>query len=220
MLKIFKLILGKNKINGLKNINFYPDVRMSKTKIKIDDGNKIILNKNVHLNNLEIRVRGIRNRIIISDGAKVSGRLEITSNQSLIKIGSESNINSEITIFQGNKNEILIGDKVNIHGAQISSSCDDNFIRIERGCLISNSIIRNNDAHKIYKEKQLINKGKGICIKENVWLAANTVILKGVEINSGNIIGIGSIITKNILCKNSIIVGNGKIIENDITWKE
>lgn len=220
MLKILKLILGKNKIIGLKNINFYPDIRMSKTKIKIDDGNKIILNKNVHLNDLEIRVRGIGNRIIISDGAKVSGRLEITSNQSLIKIGSESNVNSEITIFQGNKNEILIGDKVNIHGAQLSSSFDENFIKIESGCLISNSIIRNNDAHKIYKNKKMINKGKGILIKRNVWLAANTIVLKGVEINSGNVVGIGSIITKSIICENSIIVENGKVIEENIIWKE
>lgn len=220
MLKVFRLILGKNRIKGLKNIKFSKNIRVTKTKIKIDDGNEIVINKNVYLNNLDIRVRGRGNKIIIAEGSKISGKLEISSTQSLIDIGSNSNINSEIIIFSGDRNTVKIGDNVNIHGAQISSSCDDNFIRIERGCLISNSIIRNNDAHKIYKEKQLINKGKGICIKENVWLAANTVILKWVEINSGNIIGIGSIITKHILCKNSIIVGNGKIIENDITWKE
>lgn len=161
MLKKLKIILNKNKISGLKNIEILKNVRLYKTRIKIENGNYLILNDESYLDNVEITIKG-----------------------------------------------------------KISSSYDNNFIKIGDECLISNSIIRNNDAHKIYKNEILINKGKGIIIKDRVWLAANTVILKGVTINSGNVIGIGSIVTKDIINENSIIVKGDRVVEENIWWEE
>lgn len=220
MLKKLKIILNKNKISGLKNIEILKNVRLYKTRIKIENGNYLILNDESYLDNVEITIKGKNNRVIIGKNTKIIGKLEVKSNGSLIEIGDCSNIDSEIVIFSGDNNIVSIGKNVKIYQGKLSSSYDNNFIKIGDECLISNSIIRNNDAHKIYKNEILINKGKGIIIKDRVWLAANTVILKGVTINSGNVIGIGSIVTKDIINENSIIVKGDRVVEENIWWEE
>ena len=220
MLKKLKIILNKNKISGLKNIEILKNVRLYKTRIKIENGNYLILNDESYLDNVEITIKGKNNKVIIGKNTKITGKLEVKSNGSLIEIGDYSNIDSEIIIFSGDNNVVSIGKNVKIYQGKLSSSYDNNFIKIGDECLISNSIIRNNDAHKIYKNEILINKGKGIIIKDRVWLAANTVVLKGVTINSGNVIGIGSIVTKDIINENSIIVKGDRVVEENIWWEE
>ncbi|MGL5458221.1 MAG: hypothetical protein ACRDBY_01240 [Cetobacterium sp.] len=220
MLRKIKIILNKNKIYGLKNVEILKNVRLYKTRIKIDNGNYLILNDESYLDNVEITIKGKNNRVIIGKNTKITGKIEVKSNGSLIEIGDDSNIDSEIIIFSGDNNLVSIGKSVKIYQAKLSSSFDNNFIKIGDECLISNSIIRNNDAHRIYKNELLINQGKGITIKERVWLAANTVVLKGVTINSGNIIGIGSIVTKDITNENSIIVKGDRVVEENIRWEE
>lgn len=220
MLKKLKIILNKNKISGLKNIEILKNVRLYKTRIKIENGNYLILNDESYLDSVEITIKGKNNRVIVGRNTKITGKLEVKSNGSLIEIGDCSNIDSEIVIFSGDNNIVSIGKNVKIYQGKLSSSYDNNFIKIGDECLISNSIIRNNDAHKIYKNEILINKGKGIIIKDRIWLAANTVVLKGVTINSGNVIGIGSIVTKDIINENSIIVKGERVVEENIRWEE
>lgn len=56
--------------------------------------------------------------------------------------------------------------------------------------------------HKIEDiNKKMINSGlsiKGIEIKDDVWIGANSVVLDGVTIHKGAVIGAGSIVTKDI----------------------
>lgn len=220
MLRKIKIILNKNKIYGLKNVEILKNVRLYKTRIKIENGNYLILNDESYLDNVEITIKGKNNRVIIGKNTKITGKIEVKSNGSLIEIGDDSNIDSEIIIFSGDNNIVSIGKSVKIYQAKLSSSFDNNFIKIGDECLISNSIIRNNDAHRIYKNELLINQGKGITIKNRVWLAANTVVLKGVTINSGNVVGIGSVVTKDITNENSIIVKGDRVVEENIRWEE
>ena len=63
---------------------------------------------------------------------------------------------------------------------------------------------------------------KPIIIEDNVWLGANSTILKGVIIGKNSVIGAGSVVTKNIPA-NVIAAGNPcrviKEIEDDIIKK-
>ena len=50
------------------------------------------------------------------------------------------------------------------------------------------------------------------------WLGANTTILKGVNIHSNSIIGIGSIVTKDIPT-NSLAIGiPAKVKKTNVSW--
>lgn len=54
--------------------------------------------------------------------------------------------------------------------------------------------------HELDKEKRNegIMQAKPIVIEDNVWIAANVVILPGVTIHEGAVVGAGSVVTKDI----------------------
>ena len=54
--------------------------------------------------------------------------------------------------------------------------------------------------HELDKEKRNegIMQAKPILIEDNVWIAANVVILPGVTIHEGAVVGAGSVVTKDI----------------------
>lgn len=46
-----------------------------------------------------------------------------------------------------------------------------------------------------------------ICVKDNVWIAANVVILPGVIIGEGAVVGAGSVVTKDV-APFTLVAGN------------
>lgn len=48
---------------------------------------------------------------------------------------------------------------------------------------------------------------KPICIRDNIWIAYQVTILKGVTIESGSVIGACSVVTRNVF-ENTIVAGN------------
>ena len=103
---------------------------------------------------------------------------------------------------------INIGKNVGISGASI---CALGGVIIGDDCLIgANVLIFDNDFHtldpKERNNKEII-KAKNVIIHENVFIGANSLILKGVTIGSNSVIGAGSVVTKNVP-QNSIYSGN------------
>lgn len=74
-------------------------------------------------------------------------------------------------------------------------------IQIKSNCLIASGVKFIDHDHGFSKQ-ELINKQHGvelsITINEDVWIGANAIILKGVEIHKGAIIAAGSVVTKSI----------------------
>lgn len=74
-------------------------------------------------------------------------------------------------------------------------------IQIKGNCLIASGVKFIDHDHG-FSKYNLINKQSGvelcITINEDVWIGANSIILKGVEIQKGAIIAAGSIVTKNV----------------------
>lgn len=95
---------------------------------------------------------------------------------------------------------IVIGDHVGISGASICA-----WTRIEIGshCLLgANVMVVDTDFHSIdpvnrrYSRENV--KSAPVIIEENVFLGANTVVLKGVRIGRNSVIGAGSVVTRDI----------------------
>ncbi len=82
-----------------------------------------------------------------------------------------------------------------------------------------NSCIYDTDFHNVDPQERLKNwnnleKSKEVCLGENVWVAANCIILKGVSIGNNSVIGAGSIVTKSVP-ENHLFAGNpAKKIKN------
>lgn len=83
--------------------------------------------------------------------------------------------------------------------------------------------LRDSDGHPIYNLDDLhnqINNDKEIIIGDDVWMSANTAVLKGSVIPDGTVTAFRSCVTRKFEQKNTIIGGcPAKIIKENICWR-
>lgn len=114
--------------------------------------------------------------------------------------------------------EILIGEHVGISGGAI---CAKKSIRIGAYSVLgSNVVLADNDFHPIRPEGRRYNRNDRdipaleIDIRDNVWIGADSYILKGVTIGENSVIGAMSVVTKSIP-PNCVAAGNpAKVIRH------
>lgn len=129
-------------------------------------------------------------------------------NNSKFSVGSGSYVYSDIN-FEKDNAQFIVGKNTFISGAKISLSNKivvGNNVNIAFGTLFfdhnSHSLnykFRRSDLPnrlKSYKDWSDV-KSDGITIEDDVWIGANSIILKGVILKQGTIIAAGSVVTKS-----------------------
>lgn len=107
------------------------------------------------------------------------GYLQIDAGDGDVRIGDNCRVNSNV-IIGGGHGKIHIGINVLI-GANVMLRCSDHrFESISRPIRLQG------------------HKSGEIRIEDDVWIGANSVILKNVRIGSGSIIAAGSVVTKDV----------------------
>jgi acetyltransferase-like isoleucine patch superfamily enzyme len=95
--------------------------------------------------------------------------------------------------------QIIIGNNVGISGAVISSMAS---IKIGNNVLIGSGVlITDNDAHPINhlnRHEHCKISMAPILIKDDAFIGARSIILKGVTIGNGAVIGAGSVVSKDV----------------------
>ena len=175
-------------------------IQKFRNKIRVKGTLNLDISKKAKLVRCSITSIGQNNTLIVEDGTVLRGvELEIIGDNSAIVISKNC----------------IIGDNCYL------SAKDGCKLSIKDGCMLSRNIkLMTSDGHPIYQNEIMINKAKDITIKNNVWLADNVTILKGVEVGDGSIVGINSTLTKSI-ARNVIAVGNpAKVVKEGITWAE
>jgi len=120
-----------------------------------------------------------------------------------VRIGENCKLEKNIQFkFDGiwkNGSNIFIENDVFL-GSNIEFNIRKSII-IKSNCLIASGVKFIDHDHGFSKQ-ELINKQHGvehsITINEDVWIGANAIILKGVEIHKGAVIAAGSVVTKSI----------------------
>ena len=141
-----------------------------------------------------------------------------------IKLGNNVFCNGELYCFL-NKGNITIGDYCYVGDGSKIWSLDS--VSIGNRVLISHNVfIVDNQTHPVNSEirhKQFKSKfgfpfpqnidleEKAIIIDDDVWIAANSIILRGVHIGKGAIVGAGSVVTKNVPA-GKIVAGNPAVV--------
>lgn len=113
--------------------------------------------------------------------------------------------------------EIVIGEDTGMSGGAI---CAAGSIRIGAGCLIgANVTVADTDFHALKPANRRYNKNPDeiavapIVIEDNVFIGADTFVLKGVTIGKNSVIGAGSVVTRDVPA-NTIAAGNpAKVIK-------
>jgi acetyltransferase-like isoleucine patch superfamily enzyme len=182
--------------------------------IAINKIRTVFLNRLIHLN---CYLRGVKiGKRVIFNGFPFVLRFR----GSRIEIGNNCTLNSAkkslligllkpctfVTLTQGS--EIILGNNVGISGGVIIAASK---IEIGNNVMIgANCTILDTDFHNTDQQKKNINNAppsRPILIKENVFIGASCIILKGVTIGQNSIIGAGSVVINDIP-DNSIATGN------------
>lgn len=170
-------------------------------------GNKVIFSS--------FKTGGIPYIMVARNGTLKLGK-QIKLNNSLI--GNPLFRKQPCVLFVDNNATLTIGDKTGMTSTTII--CHDS-ISIGNNVTIGRStLMYDSDSHSLdpkirisLRDTQCSNK-KPIVIKDNVFIGARSIILKGVTIGENSIIGAGSIVTKSVP-DNQIWAGNpAKFIRN------
>lgn len=111
---------------------------------------------------------------------------------SKLRIGNNVSINRRCTINAGGG--VTIGDNT----------------------LIGPGVVIYSQNHRYEKRDLLINSQgyvlKSVTIEDNVWIAANSIILPGVTIGRGSVIGSGSVVTRDVPSYSVVAGSPAKVI--------
>ncbi|WP_298721678.1 acyltransferase [uncultured Oceanisphaera sp.] len=179
-----------------------PDSYLIWNKIKLSGkGNRLVVLGNGKFRRCVISIRGENNTVEVENGANISfSTLEIVGNNCLIRIGKGTDIGGAYLSAKGEKTQLTIGEH----------------------CMFSRNIsVMTYDGHPIFDVDtgEILNHPQDIHIGNNVWVAANASVLKGVRISDGSIIAFGAIVTKDVEEK-AIVAGTpAKTIKNNIRWE-
>lgn len=165
-------------------------------------GNFMKVGKGSELRNCSLRIVGSKNRIEIGENVYLGDRcsLYLEGNGILVKIGDQCSFS---------------------HDDQLCAQEDNMRIIIGNDCMFSHHInVRTSDSHVIkdINTDERLNKPQSVSIGNHVWVAPNSIIMKGVSIGNGSIVGSNSIVTKSIP-DNSIAVGcPTKVVKTNVKW--
>jgi maltose O-acetyltransferase len=133
---------------------------------------------------------------------KGKGKLIIGNN---VNLWAHKEKNEFITLSKGAL--IEIGDGCRLNG--LSVQCREH-VSIGRDCLIGSALVLDTDYHSVHFEKRNdpdYIRNSPVFIKDRVWLAGQTAVLKGVTVGEEAVVGFRAVVTKDIAPK-TIVAGN------------
>jgi acetyltransferase-like isoleucine patch superfamily enzyme len=181
--------------------------------------NKVVFYLRISFSRLSISFKGL----VLKNDVLFNGRPHIMRNKdAIISIGSGTlinssnkgyhiNMHSKCKLYADRENaKIIIGNNCRIHGTCIHATIE---IRIGNNCLVAaNTQIIDSNGHPLsmydpIKRLSERDEGKKIIIEDNVWIAANSIILGGAIIGCGSVITAGSVVRGSVP-PNSVYGGN------------
>ena len=151
------------------------------------------------------------NRVVFGKEIIISGRIYCVAGKTgKIKIGNTVRINSGMRynpiggdcrtiLFADEGGDISIGNNVGMSNCAIISKAS---VSIEDGVMLGGGVkIYDSDFHWLAPLQRKTTKGgkkKPVVIKEDAFIGAHCIILKGVTIGRGAVIGAGSVVTRDV----------------------
>ena len=176
------------------------------------------------LSNVALDIVGDRNRITIGEGCIFYNlKFHIRGSDHVIEIGKNCRFTRGGLIWlEDDGCTLSIGQDTTMVEVTIAVTEPGSKVVIGEECMFANDIdIRVGDSHSVIDTatSKRINFAENIVIDRHVWIAAHTVILKGVTIGENSVVATGAIVTRS--CEpGSILAGNpAKVIRSGVSWQ-
>ncbi|RLE51471.1 MAG: N-acetyltransferase [Candidatus Methanomethylicota archaeon] len=158
----------------------------------------------------------IRSNSIIYENVIIGDRLETGHN---ILIRENTHIGNNVKIGSGTiiDGQVRIGDNVNIQSS----------VYIPIGCIIEDNVFIGPRACLTNDKYPPSKKLKGVTIKRNAVIGANSTLIAGVTIGEGAVVAAGAVVTKNVPPKSVVagiparIIGSlDSYLEKKVIWEK
>lgn len=176
------------------------------------------------LSNLELDIVGDRNQILVGEGSVLNNlRIRLRGSDHRIEIGRNCRVSrGGVFWFEDDHCELKIGQNTTMVEVSIAVTEPHSKVVIGEECMFANDIdLRTGDSHSVLEagSGKRINFAEDVTIGRHVWIAAHTIILKGVTIGEDSVVAAGAIVTRS--CGTGVILaGNpAQAIKTGITWK-
>ncbi len=204
-----------------------------------------VLSQKLRGHNPNRRIRGENNTVHSGDADLSSVVFDIKGNHNTVELGEGCTLN-HVTIymrgdhhhlqigknvrfhhgghiwFEDREGRLSIGDKTSFEDVHLAITEPGSKITIGEKCLFAYDIdVRTGDSHSILNAKtgERLNYAQDVAIGDHVWVAAHSLIMKGVRIQQGSVVAGGAVVTKPFEQKGIVIGGNpAKQIKENIAW--
>ncbi len=150
----------------------------------------------------------------MAKGVLIRGSISVEGDVQ-IAIAPGCRLGKELKIFGSGK--VSIGRNCSLNGSWIGC---DNSITIGDDCLISDCYLLDTDYHNLHPRLRHAPAGPKVTapvvIERNVWIGANSTVMKGVTVGQDSVVGLGSVIRKS-LPAGVVAIGNPQQIVKRFT---
>lgn len=103
---------------------------------------------------------------------------------------------------------ITIGSNVRLNGVGLMAKCG---ITIGDNCILGSALLVDTDFHSLQRDRATNPDAPvlsvPITVEQNVWLAGQTVVLKGVTIGANSVVGFRAVVTRDVPA-DVVVAGN------------
>lgn len=173
------------------------------------------------VNKVRIQFFGTGNKLITDDTVALRGvRIVFLASNATVKIDAGSSIRGVLVV--GQNSMIHIGERTKFNKpCQLEASADCKII-MGSNCLMANVNFYTSDGINVKSlaDQAVVNPAADVVIENHVWIAENTLVLKGSVIQHDSVVAAGSIVS-GLIEANSIAAGNpAKVIRQGVTWDD
>ena len=166
-------------------------------------------------------IRGKNNKIEIHNKTMLfKCRLEIRGSNNTLEIGKECIFGEVLWGLRDNGSVVKIGDRT--QGlSDTFCAMEGRKVEVGEDTLFSYRVeVRNTDSHSIIdKSGKRTNSAEDVFIGNHVWIAQDSLILKGSYIPDNSIVGAKSLVNKKFTEEGSILVGTpAKALKSGYNW--
>lgn len=138
-------------------------------------------------------------RVIIGKRFSLIGSLAFGGGGGTIIFGDDVIVGAACTPFTHSPDAVIrIGARTFLNGTRFGCAKS---IEIGEECILADARLMDTDFHAVHKKRNLPAMGPEVSpikVGRNVWIAAGSAVLKGVEIGDGSVVAFGSIVVKSV----------------------
>lgn len=197
---------------------------MLKIYYEDDNGNKVFIPENTEdqpKGEIKFKFNGKNSFIYFGKKVQLPNATFHLDNNCQIIIDNNSVLRGNFLTLL-NSSRIYIGKNTKFQSMCRVQAAEGTTVKIGENCLFADVWFRTCDFHSIIDldTNKRINPSADIVIEDNVWIAEDVRVYKGVTIGHSSVIGARSTVTKS-LPSNTLSVGTpAKVVKANITWNK